>query len=613
MDAKAKQTWQLTDAYNDNFVSYAKLNEKRDPARENKPFYYPGPYNRSINGTPSIVKRGFMRSIILGGDVAQAMLGGEPPANFRLNFQFNPEYIERKVQQSIGSVNPLLQNPTNLTQAVPGTAQFNFTMTFNREHEVAKGAGFNIDLTNELTLQTAFETALSDPGQVGVMHDLAMFDKIIGQGITSDIVNIISKYTRTQTEEINKAKAATTDTTDATGDKSKTDTGEETEPKGVTFVESDFLNSVNNNFGNSAFLNPLPVRVVFSDLFMVEGLVVSSAVAFQKFSQKMIPTICQVNVELYALYVGFAKRKAFLTDNLTDWANNERTTAGKNAERVKTITADVKKRTTNAFFLFNNVSDSPKVDTINSSLLKAPDYNANGMRVLLPKTTETYYSGNQTTPTNRYVTFQQWFNTFAAGDDVTIEYPAGTNIKQNIINDYRIYQNATSADNIKGYLPVTVYMDYDEQKKPLDANFNVSFTAFVPSKINGDKTYTFEILPDSAAWKLVERPGLLNKEGRPATPANKNKTKFWKRVFWIKPTPLTKSDRFITSAVQLKINISATVKSDELPEQVVVTFNEVMIPFSTTDPLFYAVNYNNVNVKVHQCAIKDFDDPRTGA
>ena len=62
--------------------------------------------------------------------------------------------------------------------------------------------------------------------------------------------------------------------------------------------------------------------IVFSDLFMVEGLVVGSAVAFQKFSQDMIPTICQVNCKIYALYVGFAKKKAFLTDNLTSWATD---------------------------------------------------------------------------------------------------------------------------------------------------------------------------------------------------------------------------------------------------------------------------------------------------
>ena len=47
----------------------------------------------------------------------------------------------------------------------------------------------------------------------------------------------------------------------------------------------------------------------------------------------MIPTICQVNCEVYALYVGFAQKNAFLTDNLTSWAQStaQATTATANA------------------------------------------------------------------------------------------------------------------------------------------------------------------------------------------------------------------------------------------------------------------------------------------
>ena len=194
-----KLEWTLAEAENDNFSNYSKLGEARNTSRENKPFAYPGPFSRNIAGTRvnQKMKRGFMRSIIMDQSIAGAFKT-KSPGNLRLNFQFNPEYIERNVSQSPGAVNPLLQNPANLTQAVPGTAQFDFKMMFNREAEVAQRekdlllSGTASDSIDRQARAQGFDidgglasSAMTDPGQVGVMHDITIFDSIIGQGITS--------------------------------------------------------------------------------------------------------------------------------------------------------------------------------------------------------------------------------------------------------------------------------------------------------------------------------------------------------------------------------------------------------------------------------------------
>ena len=68
-----------------------------------------------------------------------------------------------------------------------------------------------------------------------------------------------------------------------------------------------------SNFGNSAFLVSLPVRIVFSSLFMVEGFITSTQVTFNKFNPHMVPTQCVVGVTMQALYIGFARKDTYLT------------------------------------------------------------------------------------------------------------------------------------------------------------------------------------------------------------------------------------------------------------------------------------------------------------
>jgi hypothetical protein len=82
------------------------------------------------------------------------------------------------------------------------------------------------------------------------------------------------------------------------------------------FDEDDARTNLTNNFGNSAFLVSLPIRIVFSSLFMVEGYITSTTVTFNKFNPNMVPTQCTVGIQMQAMYMGFAKKDTFLTLSL---------------------------------------------------------------------------------------------------------------------------------------------------------------------------------------------------------------------------------------------------------------------------------------------------------
>lgn len=84
------------------------------------------------------------------------------------------------------------------------------------------------------------------------------------------------------------------------------------------FNVDDAYKSVYNNFGNSAFLVSMPIRIVFSSLFMVEGYITSTIVNFNKFNANMVPTQCSVGIQMQALYIGFARKDTFLTLTLTE-------------------------------------------------------------------------------------------------------------------------------------------------------------------------------------------------------------------------------------------------------------------------------------------------------
>jgi hypothetical protein len=270
---------------------------------DNPPFLYPKKQYMDSAGRTHAVQRGYMRSLLT--DPAVDLSGNAKPR--RVFFQFNPVALQRSVQQNIGAMNPLLQDPVQLTQPVPGTATFAFELFFNREHEV--NAHYNYSDTDWLMLPNGQQALVSE---IGVLADLMLLDSITGQGLSQDLIQTLTSYSQAQynaqNKDINDAKQEAIDR----GDKEAAKTYEPYEVPDQADIDKIFK----NNLGNTAFLNPLPFRVMFSSLFMVEGVATSVDVIFQKFSRTMVPTQCKVTIQMYALYLGFAKKNTFIYDNL---------------------------------------------------------------------------------------------------------------------------------------------------------------------------------------------------------------------------------------------------------------------------------------------------------
>ena len=288
------------------------INRKQD---DNPSFIYPAnktsPLFTTDGGeyTSKNIQRGFIRGIYPAALGKVATPNSSKVKQRRLFFQFNPTTLDRSVSMSSSVLNPLLQDPSNLLQPVPGMCDFSFDILFNREAEVASkrhenSLGTETVASNSLTGNlsnygtTDMPTTSSDVSNIGVLADLYVLDSIIGQSITQDMVDFLKDYW-------NNASTL-----------SQTSYDSENGSASFSFDSDKFQTTVQSNFGNAAFLSPLPIRVVFSSLFMVEGFVTSSSVQFVKFTSNYVPTICKVTLQIRALYVGFAREKAYLSNAL---------------------------------------------------------------------------------------------------------------------------------------------------------------------------------------------------------------------------------------------------------------------------------------------------------
>jgi hypothetical protein len=227
-------------------------------------------------------------------------------------------------------MNPLLQDPAQLAQPIPGTATFGFDLIFNREHEV--NAGYNDPDAEWLKLPNGRQALVAE---VGVLADLMVLDTITGQGLSKDIIDAVTMRSRNQ--QANQQADYIKLKEDARKSKDFDEIEFDRQYKPIDeFTGDDMSKIFNANLGNSAFLNPLPFRAMFSALFMVEGIATSITVEFQKFSRTMVPTICKVNINMYALYIGVAKRDTFLYDNLRQSAADfvEQQTKDETTERL---------------------------------------------------------------------------------------------------------------------------------------------------------------------------------------------------------------------------------------------------------------------------------------
>ena len=256
--------------------------------------------NGSYTSVP--IQRGFIKGIYPS---ALSRVSTEGVKQRRLFFQFNPTTLDRTVSMATSVLNPLLQDPSNLLQPVPGSSDFSFDILFNRESEVASKKytdnNFNRKWSGSLTGsldEYGTNTKQSDVSNIGVLADLYVLDSIIGQSITPDMLDFLKDYWN---------NASTISQTSYDGSDGSAS---------FSFSAESFTKTVKKNYGNAAFLSPLPIRIVFSSLFMVEGFVTTSSVQFIKFTSNYVPTICKVTLNIRALYIGFAKEKAYLTDAL---------------------------------------------------------------------------------------------------------------------------------------------------------------------------------------------------------------------------------------------------------------------------------------------------------
>ena len=286
--------------------------------------------NGQLQPNTQILPKGFIRNLTtnLGGNLAQF-------PNIRCNFQFNPQDIQHQIEARKDMYLPILQDPSQLNQPMAGNATFAFELIFDRSMEV----NTNISKTDPNN------AGMPDPSSaetVGVFHDLRVLYSIIGQGLSSELMDAqlaklkrdVKKYASLNYKQLNIQATATADDTTFTALNIDGTVYEGESDNALRDLNSkktaDFLSGIENdpgggikfmselNVGNSAFLIPQPCRVIFSPMFMVDGFVMNTNVLFTKFSAKMIPIQCKVYLQMQAIYIGFARAKTFITEQIEE-------------------------------------------------------------------------------------------------------------------------------------------------------------------------------------------------------------------------------------------------------------------------------------------------------
>ena len=318
-------------------------------ANKNPPFIYPGnPRTYATNGKPEkgkvfygateVVNRGYIRRLT---EFYKNVEGAKTLKNLRCNFQFNPELITRSIEANYNMQYFFNQNPEQLAQPIPGQASFGFVLLFNREAEMASGKykSESGDLVSGKTLENGignnpekYITESYDPAwvtEIGVLADILILDDIVGQGLAKDIITQKNTtFTTTSTVQSSTKDETDTTTTDLASD-----------------YDSNKLNVFSSNIGNKAYLVPTPVRIMLSEWFMVEGFIMSHKVTFNKFNTKMIPTQAIVELQVQALYIGFAQKETFLTASLSNTAPDENTDGSGGSNSGSATPSDVVKQT----------------------------------------------------------------------------------------------------------------------------------------------------------------------------------------------------------------------------------------------------------------------------
>lgn len=261
------------------------------------------PKNPTYVANPYTIQRGYIRGLKQPG-----IPGGAQFNPLKCSFQFNPQQITQVVAMREDVYLPILQDPIQFTQPFGAMTNFTFDLLFDRSREVADASYYD-ETGGHQFLGTIDQTNLEnlnykkDVAQIGAVADLRLLYSIIGQGFSQETLKMAAA--RLRQSAIHKAnEGGGTDTTD---------------PNAITTANVDekvgaYIND--SNVGNSAFLIPNPVRVIFSSLFMVDGFITGTSVDFLKFNTNMVPLQIRVGLTMNAMYIGFAREKTFLTEQL---------------------------------------------------------------------------------------------------------------------------------------------------------------------------------------------------------------------------------------------------------------------------------------------------------
>jgi hypothetical protein len=257
--------------------------------------------NKLIHDTVTL-KRGYIRSLQNISQTGPTTLVARPVN--RCDFQFNPSTLQQSVSMRTDVLNVFLQDPIQLTQPLASQTQFGFSLMFDRT--------FTYNNESDETINPN-DAGLYDIANIGVLHDIRLLYAIIGQGISEDLITAAVESAR-NTAIVEARESGTSDTSNTSTDGAVADIG-----LGIPDNFDSLANSYfSANLGNSGFLIPLPVRVVFSSLYMIDGYVTNSSIVFTKFSTSYVPIQCMVNISMQAMYIGFAKEQTFLSQNLED-------------------------------------------------------------------------------------------------------------------------------------------------------------------------------------------------------------------------------------------------------------------------------------------------------
>ena len=310
---------------------------------DNPAFMWPGPTTWTTHGRYAPV-RGYIRRL---NEFYTKMGSGSDIKNRRCNFQFQPESFERTVSSAgVDTQFFFNQDPGQLTVPIPGQSTYTLKLMFNREAEVASGQYvtsvkngaqkvsdvtqfFNDGKFDPFSISDANGYLTADYNkswvcQIGVLADILVLDSIIGQGINKETITTLQNIMdRNAQNEANK-KAAGGQVDPKNADEQDT-TDDTTTSNDYWSANSGSLGN-NPNIGNTAFLVPSPVRIMLSNLMMVEGFVTTSSVNIHKFNNKFIPTQAVVSLGIQALYIGFAKGQTMLTTNIGGVGNTGATT-----------------------------------------------------------------------------------------------------------------------------------------------------------------------------------------------------------------------------------------------------------------------------------------------